>query len=166
MTLSIFPELLFSDCIGRQLLDEYFDLVWKIARQHEPQLIKILTNIQESYSHNVSMYYELHEDRETEYSETYYIKLDTDNNVILCDRYDEYIIRLVWEADMCDIAVLASDFSIELENHIVLPQYKHINDYLEATKYYYTNRHETTEDRNIRENNILLAYSPESETSV
>jgi hypothetical protein len=154
-------NLVFTDCIGRRLMNELFDLECSIARLHVPQLIKILNNIKEAYHYTVGLYYEFDE-RETEYSETYYIKLDTDNNVILCNRSNDYIIRLVWESDMCDIKELAIDFAVELENYIVLPQYQHFVDYLASTKYYHHMYGETLEQRNMREDQTLLAYIPES----
>lgn len=145
--------------VGKQLLDLWFDEACNISKLHESQFEVLLNQIKSSYEYNKDLFYEIDEDRETEYSETYYFKLDDNNCVVLCNRYDDYIVRLVWEDDMCSIDTLSLDFAIEVEEHIKLPKYQHFLDYLENNRYYYTNHSETLDIMFARQNKLLEAYT-------
>lgn len=145
--------------VGKRILDLWFDEACSISELHTAQFHALLTNIKAGYEYNKDLFYgELDTDRETEYSETYYFKLDDNNCVVLCNRYDDYIVRLVWEDDMCSIDTLSLEFAIEVEDHIKLPKYQHFLDYLETTRYYYHNRYEDLDVLFARQNKILNDY--------
>jgi hypothetical protein len=114
----------------RELRQEYWTVIDSIECSINSQLTDYLTSIYSGYQHNLEFFAELSEDG-NQYEETYYIRLDSSNNISRADLND-YHIRLVMCNDMIPLADLVSDYVDELDEYISIPsQYKLLHKFLE-----------------------------------